>query len=119
MRRARGARQRGGLPAKRVAEPVRGPDERRGAGVVAERLANLGDEVREVGLGDEGVRPETVLQHGLGQDFRTIQHEHRQQLERLGREVNLAVCPRVSCRVSRSRVNGPKRILTTDLLEKT
>jgi hypothetical protein len=28
---------------------------------------------------------------GLGQDFRAIKHEHRQQFERFGREVNLAV----------------------------
>ena len=69
---------------------MRGADEQRRAGPVAECLANLGDEVRQVRLGDERVGPEALLQLQLGQDFRTFQDERNQQLERLGREMNLA-----------------------------
>ena len=87
-------RQRHGLAAKRIAEPVRGPDPHRRAAPVAERFANLGHEVREIGFGDEGVRPQTFLQRRLGEDLRTIEGERHQQLERLGRQMNLAVLPR-------------------------
>ena len=73
---------------------MRRPDEQRGAGPVADRLANLGHEVREVGLGDKRLRPQTFLQHRFGQDFRAIQYERDEQVERLGREVNLAAALR-------------------------
>jgi hypothetical protein len=56
--------------------------------VVAERFANLGDEVRQVGLGDERVGPEPLLQDGPGQDFRALQRERFEQIERLGRQMD-------------------------------
>ena len=65
----RGHRQDGCVTAERVAESVRGSDEQRSAGPVAERLANLGDQVREVGLGDERVGPEPLLQRGFDRTF--------------------------------------------------
>src|SRR5258705_9761107 len=87
------ARQRRGVSAERVAEPVRGADEQRRARPVAECLANLGHEVREIGLGHEGPRPETFDEHVLGYDAWPIQGERRQQVERFRREVNLAIVP--------------------------
>jgi hypothetical protein len=63
-------------------------------GVVLEGPADLCHEIREIGFGDECRRPEPLLQHRLGQDSRAIQRQRDQQLERLGREVNLFAAAR-------------------------
>jgi hypothetical protein len=43
----------GGLSTKRIPEPVRGPDESRVARIIAERVADLGDEAGEIRFRDE------------------------------------------------------------------
>src|SRR5262245_43474091 len=47
---------------KRVTEPVDCADEARMRGVVPKRLADLGDQVDEVLLDDERIRPEVILE---------------------------------------------------------
>ena len=83
-------RQRHRITAERVAEAMHGPHELGRAGRVIERGADFGDEVREVGLGDEGAGPETFLQVCFGDRLRPRLHERRQQVERLGLEMNVA-----------------------------
>ena len=82
-----------GLAAKRVAEPVRGPDPERRRGPVAEGLPNLSDEVREIRLGDEGIRPEPGMEDLFALRRRTAQCEGGQQVEGFGREVHVATRP--------------------------
>jgi hypothetical protein len=53
------------------------------------RVADLGDQVREVGLRDERVRPELLLEDGLGEHLRPLQRERLEQLERLGRKMDV------------------------------
>jgi hypothetical protein len=62
--------------------------------MVTECFANLSHEVREIRFFDERLRPEPCEQLRLGEDFWTIQDQRCQQLECLGREVNLAACLR-------------------------
>ena len=76
---------------------------------------DFSNEVGEIRLGDERCRPETFLQLGLGEDLWTIEHERREQVERLGCEVNLATSAHQLPGVE-VRVNGPKRMRTTALL---
>jgi hypothetical protein len=52
---------------------------------VAERGPNLGDEIREVGFGDERVRPQPLLQDSLRERVRPLGGERREQFESLGR----------------------------------
>src|SRR4051794_12398050 len=102
-------RQRGGVSAKRIAEAVHGPYVDRGASGVTERRANLGHQIREVGFFDDGISPDALEQLSLGERFRTIQHERRQQLERLRLEVNFAAglreLPRVEIQCERAEAN--------------
>ena len=68
--------------AKRVAEPVDGPDESRPGGIVAERVANLADQIGEVLLDDKRGGPQTLLQIALGDRLRPVGDEDAQQVER-------------------------------------
>jgi carboxypeptidase family protein len=61
--------------------------------------AYLCDQVREIGLDDERVRPEPLLQIVFGQGVRAIEDQRRQQVERLWREVDLTPVPRQLPRV--------------------
>ena len=97
MRRGRGARARG-RPADRVAaegvtEAVDGSNPSRDPGTVVEGGADLGHEVRQVGLGHEGVGPEPLLEDLLAQRRRAVQGERREQVERLRREVHVTPVP--------------------------
>ena len=121
-RRLRPTRARAGrravdrLAAERIAESVRGADEHRRAGAIAERFANLGHQVRKIGFGHERVGPEPLLQHGLRQHLRTIHRRARSSSNAFGDSESRGRA-RVSCRVSRSSVNGPKRISRRQLGE--
>ena len=70
---------------------------------VAECFPNFGNEIGEIRLGDERCRPETFLQGGLGEDLRTIQHERGEEVERLGRKMNLATS---ACQLPRVEIEG-------------
>ena len=89
--------------AEGVTKAVRGADPPWRAAAVAERFADLSDQIRNIGLDKECVRPEALLQHGLGEDSWTIHGERGQQLERLGREVNLAMSAHELVRVEIQR----------------
>ena len=60
-----------------------GADEMWLGGVVAQRLADLGDQVDEILFHDEGIRPEVLLQRCLGECFGAVAGEHLEQLKRL------------------------------------
>ena len=66
---------------------------RRPRGVV-ECVANFSHEVGQIRLGDERGRPQTFLEHRLGEDLRSIEREYGEQVERLGREMNLPTAAR-------------------------
>ena len=84
-RRTAGLAARGRV-AKRVAESVHGPDESRVRWIVANRLANLAYEVREVLLGHEGFRPQPLLELTFRERLGPVCDEDAQQVERLGRQ---------------------------------
>ncbi len=83
-----------GVAAKCIAHSVRGSDVLRRLRRVAECVANLSDEVRKIRLGDKCGRPEAFLEHRLGEDLRSIEREYSEQVERLGREMNLQTAAR-------------------------
>jgi len=74
-----------------VAKPMSGANESWRSGWVAKGPANFADEIRQIGLGNERLGPQSPLQNRLGNHLWTISDERQQQLERLGREVDLAV----------------------------
>ena len=94
---------------------MRGADELRRARPIAEGLAHFGDEIREIGFGDEGLGPEALLQLHFGEHFRAIRDEGQEELERLRREVNLAAAlgqlPGVAIEDERTESNLHARIL--------
>src|SRR4029434_2619721 len=67
---------------------MRGPHEPWLLCIVVERLAYFGGGPSEVGLGDEDVRPQFVLQLCFGYGPRPCFDQKREQIERLGRQVN-------------------------------
>ena len=72
--------------AERVAVAVDRPDELRRAGAVADRLADLGDQRRQVHVGDHRVGPEPPVQLGL-RDARGLRlEEDLEKLKRLRRD---------------------------------
>jgi hypothetical protein len=81
---------RGGrrLGAERIAVAVHGSDELWRAGEIAERLANLRNEIGEVGFDYESVSPESVLQFFFGDRLGPLSDEERQELKSLRGEVN-------------------------------
>jgi hypothetical protein len=83
------AGQEHGLAAEGIAELVRRPDVGGLARRIVQGVADLGDQVREVGFREEGVRPELLVQDGLGEHLRALQRERFEQLERFGRQVNV------------------------------
>src|SRR5262249_34918457 len=87
-----GRRGRGhfdGLSAERVSARVHGADEARRTRTVGERAAKLGDEDAEVRVDDEGPRPQLGVQGVLVHDVGPVLDEQPQQVERLGRQVDL------------------------------
>jgi hypothetical protein len=80
-----------GIREEGVAKPMSGADESWRSGWIPKGPANLADEIRQIGLGNERLGPQSTLQNRLGNHLWTINDERQQQLERLGREVNLAV----------------------------
>ena len=89
----RGLRLRAGGPAEGVAEPGHRPQEGGLVGVVLERLAQLVDENGQVHVGDEGVRPQPVVDLGLRDGVGPALDEQLEELERFGREVNRMAAP--------------------------
>ena len=88
----------GGVAAKRIAKPVGGTNEPGRARAIVQRLPHFSDQIREVGLGDERLGPELLLQLGFGEDFRTLGDQPLQQFERFGREMNdLAAAGHLPC----------------------
>ena len=82
-----------GIPAEGVTEPMRGANESRRPGSVAEGLANLTDEIGQVRFDDECLGPETSVENIFGESLWPLGDERRQQLERLGRQVKLDTVP--------------------------
>ena len=74
---------------KRVAESMHGPDESRLACSVAERLPDFGDQARQIGFRHEGRRPQVLMQLVLRQGPRTLVDQRLEELERLGRQMDL------------------------------
>jgi hypothetical protein len=95
----------GRIAAKRVAKSVRRSNVHRPTRDVAECFPNLGNEVGKIRLGDECRRPEAFLQGALGKDLRTIQHKRGEQVERLGRKVNLAT---LACQLPCVEIEGER-----------
>ena len=95
--RRRGRRRRGieatGFAGEGVAEAMDGTDEPRFAGVVADRLPQLRHQPGQARLGDEGVRPEPVLQRLLGDRPWPLFEQRLEQKEGLGRQVHRARVP--------------------------
>jgi hypothetical protein len=80
-----------GIREEGVAKPMSGANKSWRSGWIPKGPANLADEIRQIGLGNERLGPQSTLQNRLGNHLWTIDDERQQQLERLGREVNLAV----------------------------
>jgi hypothetical protein len=76
---------------KRVAVALHGSHEARRPGVVVNGVANLGDEHRQVGVRDEGVRPEVRVQFRLRERAWPRAQQRCQQIERFVRQVHLAL----------------------------
>ena len=87
-RRIIGIGQRHRVTAERIPEAVRGAHELGSTGRVTECRPNFGDEVGEVGFGDECAGPQTFLQVRFRERLRPLEHERRQQFERLRLEMN-------------------------------
>ena len=87
-RRITGIGQRHRVTAERISEAVRGAHELGSTGRVAECRPNFGHEVGEVGFGDECAGPQTFLQVRFRERLRPLEHERRQQFERLRLEMN-------------------------------
>ena len=101
------------LSVEGVPVALHGPHESWGSGVVINRVANLGHQHGEVGLGHECVRPQKSVEFRLGQRARPCPQERREQIERLPREVHLAVALQelpgafVNREVAESKPHGP------------
>jgi hypothetical protein len=80
--------------AERVAEPMRRSNESRRTRFIIQGLADLGDKIREIRLGDEGIGPQSFLQDFFGQHFWPLFDEFLQKFECLRREVNRAASAR-------------------------
>ena len=78
----------GGITRKGVAEPVHGPQKLWLVRGVADRRANLADELRQAAVGNERGGPDVVVELGLRQRTRAALDQERQQVERFGRNVN-------------------------------
>jgi hypothetical protein len=65
-----------------------GPEEPRSARVVAELLADFGNDARHGCLGDKGARPDPIKQFRLREGTRTAFDEAQEELECLWREMN-------------------------------
>jgi len=83
----------GRLSTKRIPEPVRGPDESRVARIIAERVADLGDETGEIRFRDECRGPQKLVQLVLRHRAGSMFHQDSQKLECLRRQMDLAVRP--------------------------
>jgi cyanophycinase-like exopeptidase len=66
-----------------------GPDQRRAAPIIAERLSQLSDQILYVLFLDDLPFPDLIEQLLFRHDRRAVIDQHFQQSERLGREVNL------------------------------
>ena len=67
---------------------MHGAHEVRTVSVVAQRGPDFTHEVGEVSLHDEGVRPKTFLQAGLGERLGPVLHQQLEKLKRFRREVD-------------------------------
>src|SRR5262249_18712060 len=86
----RGFRRRAG---EGVAEAMDRPDVPRVLSVLADRLADLGDQARQRRLRHERVRPYLLVDLGLGEGAGTRFEQQLQQPESLGREVDGPLAP--------------------------
>ena len=86
---------------------MRGLDEPRRLGVVAERLAQLPDAVLQNGIGDERSGPHGVEQLLLRHELPGMLDQMRKHRKRLGLSA-IACRPRQSCAFVVSRRNPPK-----------
>src|SRR5262249_22318692 len=75
--------QRDGFAGKRIAVTVHGADELGRPGSVADRLADLGDERRQVDVRDHRVGPEPAVELGFGKGAGPRLEKDLEQLERL------------------------------------
>jgi hypothetical protein len=74
------------------------PNELRRVRIVLQGLSNLRNEHRQIGIGNEGAGPETLVELNLADGPRPGVDEHLQQLERLGRKMDrLAVAKELAC----------------------
>ena len=93
---------------ERVAEAVRGTDKTWRARAIASRLADFRNQIRQIRLGDEGVRPQPLLEFGFREDARAHIDQRGEELERLRRQVHAASItqqlPRIA--VERERTEG-------------
>jgi hypothetical protein len=96
---------------ERVSESVNGAHETRLSGVVADRRPDLGHHVGQARIHQTDARPDGTNEVVLGDCGRHPVEEQRQQLERLGRQVD-RLASRRSRRWDRSDTNSPKFVLT-------
>jgi hypothetical protein len=75
---------------ERVAPPVRGPDEPRRVGRIAQRTPDLGDDDRQAGVRDMGIGPDACRDRLLVDHVRPMLEQELQHLEGLGGKRNLA-----------------------------
>ena len=76
---------------ERIADAVRGPDQRRRRIAIVERPTQLFDETDERRLCHERVGPEPLVQLLLVNDARRFGDEHREQIEGLRREMDVRI----------------------------
>jgi len=72
---------------------VHRPNKPRRLPVVAQRLPDFSNHHIEIGLDDERIRPDGGQQVVLRQHVRPARQERTQQVERLGREPDIAAGP--------------------------
>ena len=75
---------------ERITNSVSGANEARMLGVVVQRLSNFCNQAGQIGVDHERIRPQSLVQFQLRQDARAVRDEQHQQIERLGRQMQLA-----------------------------
>jgi hypothetical protein len=94
----------GCLAGKRISEPVHGPQESGLVRIVADCRANLADQLRQTGVGDERLGPDCPVQLCLRQGPRAVIDQKLEQVESLWRDVDRVVTAK---QLARIRIEPP------------
>jgi hypothetical protein len=94
------------LGRERIADPGHGPDQPLDAGLVADRLADLRDDLGEARVADVGLRPQRVAQLPLGDGSRPAFEQHHQQAQAARRQGHGLPAPAQLERVGIERAIG-------------